>query len=72
MITKHPLFLNCHFGSMLKPNLFRVQKLNCLSISTKSCTWLHLAMAIAVALFIGARRTNIHWKSEKYGYTFGI
>jgi hypothetical protein len=29
-------------------------------------------MVIVVALFIGARRANNHWKSKKDGYTFGI
>jgi hypothetical protein len=29
-------------------------------------------MALTIALFIGARHTNIHWKSEKDVYVFGI
>jgi hypothetical protein len=57
---------------VLEPTPFRVQKLNLFQIATESCNWFHLAMVIAVALFIGARHASIHWKYEEDGYTFDI
>jgi hypothetical protein len=44
----------------------------CFQIATESCTWSHIAMAIAAALFIGVRHANIRWKPEEDVYAFGI
>jgi hypothetical protein len=48
-----------YLGSVLKPNLLRLRKLNLFLDLHQNFALCHLIMAIVVALFIGARHTNV-------------
>jgi hypothetical protein len=65
--------LICYLGSILELNLFPSSKNSIyFRISVKIFASCRLAMAIAVALFIGAKCTNIRWKLEEDVYALGI
>jgi hypothetical protein len=59
--------------SVLEPNLLLFSKNSIrFQISVRNFASCHLAMAIAVALFIEARHTNIRQRSEEDVYALGI